>query len=253
MLFKSFLTAFATYSAIPVPRFRWDERAADYALGFFPAVGAVCGCALGAWFLLCRRLGADWALFSAVAVCLPLFVTGGIHMDGYMDTADAVASHQSRERKLEIMKDSGCGAFAVIWCGIYLLLSFGLFHALYPERAIWAVCPGYVLSRALSALCALLLPKARRTGMLHTYTGQSRNPGLVSACAAEAILAAGVTVLLGGVPGLCAVLLAGVTVPLYRLFALRQFGGVTGDTAGAFLQVCELAVLAGLWIGERIA
>lgn len=69
-------------------------------------------------------------LFASIAVCIPLLVTGGIHMDGYMDTVDALSSHQSVEKKLEILKDPNAGAFAVIYCGIYLLLSLGLFYQL---------------------------------------------------------------------------------------------------------------------------
>ena len=164
MLFKSLLVALSTYSICPVPQFEWNERNMRYAICFFPAVGLFCGGALYGWYRLSAALEFSGVLFAVVAVCLPLLLTGGIHMDGFMDTADALSSHQSRERKLEILKDSHCGAFAVLYCIVYLLLSFGLFHEAYPAGAIAALCPTYVLSRALSGLCAVNLPNARGSG-----------------------------------------------------------------------------------------
>ena len=126
--FKTLAVAFSTYSALPMPQFPWEEQNMRYAICVFPLVGVVCGGALLLWSRLCGLLGVGGILFAAVAACLPLLITGGIHMDGFMDTVDALASRQSRERKLEIMKDSACGAFAAIYCGVYLLLSFGLYH-----------------------------------------------------------------------------------------------------------------------------
>lgn len=246
--YHALLSAFSTYSAIPTPRYRWDERVGALTLCFFPAVGLVCGGLLALWHALCLALDAPAALFAAGAVCLPLLVTGGIHMDGYMDTSDALSSHQSRERKLEIMKDPHTGAFAVIYCGVYLLLSYGLFSALYASAALWVLCPGYVLSRALSALCASLLPKARRDGMLRRYTDPMRKGSAVPLCAVAALAAAGM-LWLRPLPGLAALAAAGLALLCYRALALRVFGGVTGDTAGFFLELCEGMLLLGVWIG----
>ena len=69
-----------------------------------------------------------------MAALLPLLVTGGIHLDGFLDVADARSSHQSRARKLEILKDSHVGAFAVIAMGCYLLLYTALWSAVGPIR-----------------------------------------------------------------------------------------------------------------------
>ncbi len=250
MLVKSFLAAMATYSAIPTPRTDWDERSLKYALCFFPAVGVVCGLVLWAWYAICQALDVGGVLFAAVAVCLPLLLTGGIHMDGYMDTADALSSRQSRERKLEILKDPHCGAFAVLYCAVYLLLQFGLLHALYGAGPVLlCLCPIYVLSRALSALCAVTMPNARGNGMLHAVTERTAKWATICSAAVVAAIALVVTVLLAPLPGLCSAVLALLIVPAYRALTGRQFGGVTGDTAGFFLQICELAALLGVWIG----
>lgn len=246
--FKGLPAAFATYSAVPVPRFQWDADTPGLALCWFPAVGVVCGGALCGWYALCRALAAGSALFAAGAVCLPLLLTGGIHMDGFMDTVDAISSHQPREKKLEILKDPHCGAFAVMYCGLWLLLAFGLFTALYTAGTVMAVCPGYVLSRALSVLCAVTLPNARGGGMLFEGTVRLRRAAVTAAMSAVAAIACGGMLCIAPAAGGCAALLALLAVPAYRAAARRLFGGATGDTAGFFLQLCELALLLGAWI-----
>ena len=175
--------AVGTYSILPVPQFEWDADNMRCAICFLPLVGVLCGSALFLWNLLCAALHLSVALFAAVATALPLIITGGIHMDGFMDTSDALASRQSRERKLEIMKDPHCGAFAVIRCAVYLLLSFGLYNAACGTNAIAVVCVGFVLSRALAVISALILPNARTGGMLAAFTAPAaRRAALIAMC-----------------------------------------------------------------------
>lgn len=248
MLLKAFWIAMSTYSIVPVPQFRWDEENMKYSICFFPAVGILCGGALALWYWFCRCFGIGQILFAAVAACVGLLVSGGIHMDGFMDTVDAIASHQSRERKLEILKDSNCGAFAVIYCVLYMLISFGLFSELYERELVWALCPIYVLSRALSGLGALNIKSARRSGMLGSYTVNTKR---IRGSAALVIwaLAAIAFMLRLDFGSVCAVPAAILWLFIYYKLVMKQFGGVTGDTAGFFLQLCELFMCLGLLLG----
>ncbi len=249
---QSFWVALSTYSVIPVPQFTWDRNNMRYALCFLPFVGIFCGGALLFWTWLCLALDISGILFAAVAACLPLFITGGIHMDGFMDTVDALCSHQPRERKLEILKDPHCGAFSILYCGAYLLLQFALLFALYEAGHITVCCPIFILSRSLSALCALSMPNARGDGMLSAFTKDAKQTAAMSALAAVSLLAGGAMLLLSPLPGMGGILLGLGTLAYYRRMADKQFGGATGDTAGFFLQLCELSMLAGIWIGGMI-
>ena len=174
-LFESLLIALSTYSAVPVPQFDWNEKNMRYAICFFPAVGVLCGAALWLWAVLAQATGMSGVLFAAIAACLPILVTGGIHMDGYLDTVDALSSHQTCEKKLAIMKDANCGAFAVIYGGVYLLAYAGFAYEVFAAGHILLICPLFVLSRALSGLCAVNLPNARKSGMLCAFTS-GQNP-----------------------------------------------------------------------------
>ena len=252
---KSLLIAFAMYSKIPVPQVEWDKRSLSWALCCFPAVGVVIGGVLLGWMLLWRELGLE-ALGAVGALLLPLLLSGAIHLDGFCDTCDALSSHQSRERKLEILKDSHTGAFAIICCCLYLLL----FYAAWRETAltdaavpVLALTP--VLSRCLSGLAAVSWHNARGSGLLATFTEpmDGRKARMILLLESAAALAAMVCLCLRGSPLLLAAPAAALlTLLYYRRMAYRQFGGITGDTEGFFLQICECAMVLALALSERI-
>ena len=86
---RSLCIAFSTYSRIPVPQVAWTDENRKYSMCFFPLIGAVIGLLLWGWLALCDALDFGALLRSAVGALLPILVTGGIHMDGFMDTSDA--------------------------------------------------------------------------------------------------------------------------------------------------------------------
>ena len=250
---KSLIIAFAMYSKLPMPRVDWEKKALSWALCWFPLVGVVIGAVLYGWMALAQFLHMGPALFAAIALLIPIALSGGIHLDGFCDTCDALSSHQSREKKLEILKDSHTGAFAIICCGLYLLVFFGAWQEVEPVGpAALVLVLGPALSRSLSGLFAVTLPNARGTGLLATFTGPmdtARARGVlviwVVACAAAMLWLSPLT---GG----AALLGAGLACLYYRVMSARQFGGVTGDLAGFFLQTCELAMVLAVVIVQKV-
>ncbi len=249
---NALLIALSTYSILPVPQVEWKQDSLQNALCFLPVVGVLVGGVLLLWQRLCLFLHAETAVFAAVAAVLPLLVTGGIHMDGMMDAADALASRQPKERKLEIMKDSHTGAFAVLWCAAFLLLCFGFYSALYETELLWPLWLCFVLSRALCIFCAFTLPNARGGGMLSAFTQDRKNKLAIGSMALVALLSIAGMVWLQWRVGLCCGIIAAGYLLFYRRLATREFGGVTGDTSGFFVQTCELLLLMGVWLGGKL-
>lgn len=246
----SIIIAISTYTSIPMPQIEWTEERTRYALCFFPLTGWIISVALVLWHMLCVSIGAGALLFACGGVAVPLLITGGIHMDGYCDTVDALASRQNRERKLEIMKDPNAGAFAVIYCGVYLLINLGLMSELYQSFAYVAACFGYGLSRSLSAIAALTFKGARRKGMLESFRGGKHTlaliPALLGVVSALAMLHFDMA------SGIAAIAVALFWLLLYRHIAYKHFEGVTGDTSGFFLQLCELLILAAIFFAGSL-
>ena len=245
--------AFSMYSRLPMPWVRWSDDCRAWVLCAFPLVGAVLGLLLLAWSALADLLTLTPQLRAAGAVLLPLAYTGGIHMDGFCDTCDALSSHQSRERKLEILKDSHTGAFAIICCGLYLLVFFAAWCEAAPAGgAALALALGPAFSRSLSGLFAVTLPNARGTGLLATFTGPMDAVKARGVLAAWAVLTGGAMVAADVRTGLAALAGAGLACVYYVVTARRQFGGVTGDLAGFFLQLCELGMVLCAAVGQRL-
>ena len=252
ILFESLLVALSTYSVVPVPQFNWNEKNMKYAIWFLPVIGVLCGGFLFVWYQLCRTFEISSLLFSVVSVCIPILITGGIHLDGYMDTVDALSSHQSKERKLEILKDSHCGAFSVIYCIVYFFLNSGIFYELYEKNCIAVCCLIFVVSRALSVLCAVNMSNARKSGILHIYTEKANKKTGNVIMLLITLLVFIVMVFVSPVSGGMTIFFGLLSLFFYCKMVKKQFGGVTGDTAGFFLQICELACLIGIWIGALL-
>ena len=251
---KSFWIALAMYSKLPARRVEWDKKSLSWALCWFPAVGVAAGALLFFWLWLAGVLGLGAPLRAAVALLIPIAVSGGIHLDGFCDTADALGSHQTREKKLEILKDSHTGAFAVFCCGLYLILFFAAWCQAETAslRSAGAMALTPVLSRSLSGLAAVTQPNARGSGLLATFTAP------MDCAKARVVLAVWIgscaiaMVCLSPWTGGAAVLAAAGSFFYYIAMSRRQFGGVTGDLAGYFLQVCECAMVLLAALAQRV-
>lgn len=252
-MFQSLFIAFATYSRLPVPRTEWNEKNLRYAVCFFPLIGAVIGALEYLWFRLAGLLGCPAALRGAVAAAIGLLVTGGIHADGFCDTVDALSSHQNRERMLEILKDSHCGAFAVIFFGLWLVLWFAGWTALDRTDTVLCAALGFVVSRALSGLALNHWPQARKQGMLRAVADAGRKRAVTAAMLVYLALAAAGLLLTSPGRGAAVLAVNALVFLWYRLMSMKKFGGVTGDLAGCFVTVAELGTVLVLALSSSFA
>ena len=245
-LLNAMIIAIAMYSKIPMPRVDWNEKNMRYAMCFFPLVGVIIGVLeIVAGNLITIWKGEGTFFYAVVLTLIPVFITGGIHLDGFADTMDAKSSYGDREKKLEILKDPHTGAFAIISLCCYFLLFAGIFSEMRTER-LFAAALVFVFSRSLSGISVVTFPAAKNSGLLRTFQdgAQKRNVRIVLIFW---LLAAGVGLYLTA--GLCGGAAAAVGLAVffyYYQFSRKQFGGITGDLAGYFLQLCELFMLAVL-------
>jgi len=246
-MLDSLIIAFSMYSRIPMPRIEWKEKSMRYAMCFFPLVGAVIGLSFVAVFWCLHRLRIGKICSTAILTALPFLISGGIHMDGFIDTIDARRSYGDREKKLAILKDPHTGAFAILYTVIYFLILYGCYSEL-TEELIWSAAIGFVLSRAFSALALVTFPKAKKEGTLAAFSEAAKHKAVCFT-----MLGVILAVFLLGSLGFrwrffLAFFIGGSWFGYYYWFSKREFGGITGDLAGYFLQMYELiwtAVLIG--------
>lgn len=244
-ILKSIAVAFSLYSIIPMPRWKWESEDMEDQLIFFPLVGAVIGVIQWFWMWIVRRAGIGVPAYAAVAAAIPLLVTGGFHLDGYLDTMDGIHSWKPKEEKLMIMSDPHIGAFSVVWGGIWFLLFYAGASELKPGRAFAAWCLSFVLSRAFSGLGVVTIPSAKKEGMLQTFAGTAQKRRVRTALVIELCICVCLMGLLGSIAGLIMAAAGAAVFLWYRSWSMRKFGGITGDLAGFFLCMCELVMTLG--------
>lgn len=210
---------------------------ADVARGavLFPAIGAGIGAAAGGLAILAHpRLPALVA--GALAVAAELALTGALHLDGLADTFDALGA-STRERALAIMRDSRIGAFGAAALGLDLLIRAAAIAALLDRGgAVVTLVAVGALSRASVLPLAAMLPYARPEGGLSELIGRA-------SAAVGVVAAVGIAVGVRGLDGAWMALGAGVATVVLGLAFRRRFGGVTGDTLGAGVELTGLVAL----------
>lgn len=249
-LLKPVIIAFAMYSRLPMPHVEWGEKNMRYAMCAFPLVGLVQGGVAFIWAWVCAKLQLSDIICAAGFTVLPLAINGGIHLDGLCDTADALASHSPKERRLEILKDPHIGAFGVISLACHLIMVVALFTDFSPSQLPQLACI-YGISRCMSGFAVITFPSAKKEGTLHSFS-QPAGKAAAGILAAGWLLLSGYLVWAYGLPGLLVAAAGLVMLGVYRFVAVHYFGGTTGDIAGWFLQNAELAMLAALVLGPKL-
>jgi adenosylcobinamide-GDP ribazoletransferase len=232
------------FSRVPVKNARWDEKHMRYMMCAFPLVGVLVGGLVFAWAFVTYRAGVPNMIRALGFTLLPVIITGGVHLDGFCDTADALSSHAPPERKREILKDPHAGAFAIIALCCYLLTYFTLAYELPRElRSVAPFAVSFVLTRAISGLLVLSLPSSSGEGLARTFkaAGDTRRGGVILAVIIA--ISAVAAIVLDPVSGGAAVALSGLCGIYIMVMSKRKFGGMSGDLAGYFLQICEMATL----------
>jgi adenosylcobinamide-GDP ribazoletransferase len=233
---KSLLAALRFLTIVPIPG-TWGTAEDDLAhsVPWFPIIGLMLGAmaAVVAWGL---SLVAPPFVVAAVTVIVLMSFSGCLHLDGLSDTADGFLSSRSRERILEIMKDSHIGAMGVIAIVCVLLVKFASLASL-STTSLWPA----VLLMPLAGRCAIvvhmaLLPYARPSGLGAIFYRGSPRWAAVWAVSIFAAVAWGVL----GSRGLIVWAACIVATLMVSAYTYRKIGGATGDTFGAVCEIIEV-------------
>ena len=243
-LIQDILAAFMLLTRIPI---NWEKVSGEApnlgrAMWAYPIVGLAVGGLSAAVYYVVFSIGMPALLAVFLALISAILITGAFHEDGLADVADGFGGGLTREKKLEIMRDSRIGTYGGLALIMAILLKGASLSQLPPLMAVKALVISATVSRAMIIVAALILPPARKNS-LATEAGKPS----VGVCL-TAFTAAGAT----------GFLLAGLTASLYLtastlvitlLFcrlAYRQVQGFSGDILGATQQLAEISVLVTL-------
>lgn len=238
----SFCYALQHLSRIHIYKGPFDEQAFGRSSVFFPLVGLILGALLWVSFLGAVLVFPP-PVVAALLVLVMVMITGGIHLDGFMDTIDGVFSGRPREQKLEIMRDSRVGAFGALAMGCLLLLKFSLLLGLDHTWLPAAVLVAAVVSRWGMVYAIARFPYVRAQGLGRLYADHTGRLQL----AVATLLAAALVYLIMGPPGLLLLLLGVLSTHALGFLLARELGGLTGDTYGAINEILEVAVIMAVY------
>ena len=244
--FRSLAISFSMYSKIPMPQFEWKEKDMRWAICFFPFVGLVLAVFETGISSLATVAGLPAFVRAVLYLLVPLVVTGGIHLDGFMDTSDALSSYREKSVRLKILKDPHIGSFAVLKLITLIIASLAALYLVQPGNLYHTIslALSLVLSRGLSGLSVVSFPLAKKEGTLYAFAKSASAKWQRMVFVLEIISVCLTIVLLNPIPGTVQIIAAGLVFFYYYVSSRKNFGGITGDTAGYFLCLAEFFMLA---------
>jgi adenosylcobinamide-GDP ribazoletransferase len=241
---RLFFIALQFFTRLPIPRWvGFEQQWLQHASRYFPLVGLVVGAATALVYWLAIQL---WpapvaALLSTAA---GIYLTGAFHEDGFADMCDGFGGGMTRERVMEIMKDSRIGTYGAVGAGLLVALKCTLLSLMPPALAVAALLVAHPLSRFAATSLIWRLTYARDEGKAKPLAQEMSGAefAIAAVCTAVPLVAAAVVFELAWIAVAAALLAsAGATAWLAAKF-VRRIGGYTGDCLGAVQQVTEVVI-----------
>src|SRR6266446_2229245 len=245
--YMEFAAAVQFLSVLPVPGstqlFDKDKVTAGLVIGceYFPLVGLLLALLLWLLVLIFAPLVPQLVL-AALLVAALVILTGGLHLDGLMDSCDGLFGGSTRERKLEIMRDSRVGSFGVLGGACVLLLKFALFASLRVHALPLALLVALPSARWAMVLALRIFPSARPTGLGAAFHQAVTTVRLVI----TGIVALAIVLVAGQFIGLIVWMTVTAATLILGFCITRSIGGLTGDSYGAIAEVMEVVALLTL-------
>lgn len=244
------LVAFSMYSTIPVPQVKWQKSTMRWALSFLPIIGLIIGILEWLWYKFCVFFDASSIFYSIIATIIPVIISGGIHLDGFCDTCDAICSFGDIQKKLEILKDPHVGAFGPMWLIVFLLAEIACFSQFYktPQYLIIALS-GFSIARAAGGSTIVAMQCAKNSGLAHIFSENSDKKIVLITLIFESIIFLNLATLIiyntNYSISISKIIFFVVLIWyfIHNELCKKIFGGITGDLAGFFICITELIFL----------
>lgn len=241
----SFLAALRFLTSIPFPWREedwWQQVSREQfarSLPYYPVVGLLIGLVLaGLYWLLSSFLPP--ALTSGLLVVALVAITGGLHLDGFIDTVDGVAAgHKNAEVRKQVMHDASVGAIGVVAVILLLLVKYVSLNSVPSSWLMATLVMMPVISRWAMVYAVFIYPYARPKGMGGELKRATGWPGFIMAT----LTTLAVVLVLAQLAGLVVMLVAWLGVVAMAAFFKDKFSGLTGDTYGAINELTEVLIL----------
>ena len=244
-LLRSFLICLSMYTTIPVPHIIWEEKNMKYIFYSLPLIGIIRGLTEYLLYILSLYLGFSSVLYAALSVAVIVLLTGGIHLDGYADTIDAVFCHGDIEKRRQVLSDAHTGAFAVIYTILYFIVLFASFENMYDKNIpVFIFILVFTISRVLSLFLIALVPSSANKGLLYIFSSKENKKSLLIYAFSLSLVFVFLTYILISYKFMLILLLILVIISIILIkYFKKVFGGISGDLAGFSICIYEISAL----------
>lgn len=233
-----FLAALRFLTIIPLPGGKLSPREVGRSIAYFPAVGAIIGLILvGLNQLLGLFLPS--AVVNILLVVSLAIISGGLHLDGFVDTCDGMGGHKTAAQRRRVMKDSRAGAFGIIGVCCLLLVKYVSLNSVPTCWLVPTLVLMPVLSRWAMVYTVFAFPYAKPSGLGKAFKQEANRLGFLVAT----IIALAIAVIPAQLAGLVIMFGVWIIVTVTASYLKSRFGGLTGDTYGAINEMTEVLVL----------
>jgi adenosylcobinamide-GDP ribazoletransferase len=223
---------------LPLPH-RRNQRGLGAVVAVFPLAGLILGLLLVAFDTALQAAGLPPTTRNILIVVALVSLTGGLHLDGLMDTCDGLWGGHTPQRRLEIMRDSRVGSYGVLGGACILLLKVAGLEGLHGASRLAALALAPALARWAIVLATRLFPQARPAGLGATFRAAVTTPRLLGAATSSLLIAA----IVSPMAGLTAWVACTMLTWLLGRAISGAIGGLTGDSYGAVIELSEVAAL----------
>ncbi len=224
--------SFSMFCSIPNPFWRvWDESVRSLMIAVFPFVGTVIGAIWAlVWFVL-NKINCPVIFTAAILSITPYILTGGIHLDGFMDCCDAIFSRRPLKKRREILKDSHVGSFAVIHLAMLFLIGFAAFASADGNENLWMLILICTISRASSAIGVSILRPMGHSEYAGKFQQDVKKINIISLIF---ILIASIAIsfFVDGFVGLGSAVATSLGYAAFSAYAFKNLDGFSGDVTG---------------------
>jgi adenosylcobinamide-GDP ribazoletransferase len=242
-MLRALITAFRTLTIIPFPG--KDTENFSRSLCFFPIVGALLGVVVLILQYSAGAIGFKHPFILALlSMVLATWLTGGLHVDGLGDVADAFGGGKSKEHILQLLKDPAMGSFGVCAIVFDILIKAGCWSFFFEKGNPWFIFWSLVFSRAMQGLLVAFMPNARVESIAAPF-GQGGSFVRMSVILAYLVTGFAAAWILPLPAALTSALCSLAVTLLFGLYCWRKLQGITGDCVGATNEIAEISVLLG--------
>jgi adenosylcobinamide-GDP ribazoletransferase len=233
-----FLAALRFLTIIPLPGGKPSPGEVGRSIAYFPAVGAIIGLIL---------VGLNWllglvlppAIANILLIASLAVVSGGLHLDGFVDSCDGMVGHRTAAQRRRVMKDSRAGAFGIIGVSLLLLVKYLSLNSVPESWLVPTLLLMPVLSRWAMVYAVFAYPYARPAGLGKAFKRETSRPVFLVAT----VIALAIAVIPAQFAGLAIMLGVWIIAMAIAFFLKSRFGGLTGDSYGAINETAEVVVL----------